>query len=289
MTMPGRNANPGDYRYGFQGQEGDPEINGEGNSYAFEYRIHDPRIGRFLSIDPLTRKYPHNSPYAFSENRVIDGIELEGLEFINAYYNYSEDGKRLELKNPDDKEVADYVDKALAALENDDKALYDYINKQGPIVVSVGTTSKEDHLAESDVSIKLNVTTEFLPEMNFKEYYFAEHGQEFNSGNYTPEENQKLLEEYKNASTVTNETPFATGTIVLDRVKIEVDQDKTENIIAKRWLPGKVMKHEAGHFLANLMSYLKTGKATTSEAIPNKLGETFDENPDTQTTIEDYE
>jgi hypothetical protein len=31
-------------------------------------------------VDPLAPKYPHNSPYAFSENRLIDGVELEGLE-----------------------------------------------------------------------------------------------------------------------------------------------------------------------------------------------------------------
>ena len=43
--------------------------------------MHDPRVGRFLSLDPLSKKYPHNSPYAFSENRVIDGVELEGGEF----------------------------------------------------------------------------------------------------------------------------------------------------------------------------------------------------------------
>lgn len=37
-------------------------------------------MGRFLSLDPLSKYYPWNSPYAFSENRVIDAIELEGLE-----------------------------------------------------------------------------------------------------------------------------------------------------------------------------------------------------------------
>jgi hypothetical protein len=42
--------------------------------------MHDPRVGRFFAVDPLAAKYPYNSPYAFSENRVIDGIELEGLE-----------------------------------------------------------------------------------------------------------------------------------------------------------------------------------------------------------------
>ncbi len=46
----------------------------------YDFRMHDPRIGRFFAIDPLTAKYPWNSPYAFSENRVIDRVELEGLE-----------------------------------------------------------------------------------------------------------------------------------------------------------------------------------------------------------------
>jgi RHS repeat-associated protein len=69
------------HRYGFQGQEQDNEIKGEGNSLNYEYRMHDPRIGRFFATDPLEAKYPYNSPYAFSENRVIDGAELEGLEW----------------------------------------------------------------------------------------------------------------------------------------------------------------------------------------------------------------
>ncbi|MDQ3190784.1 MAG: hypothetical protein M3Q58_04250 [Bacteroidota bacterium] len=66
--------------YGFQGQEKDDEVKGAGNSINYTFRMHDPRIGRFFSIDPLFAKFPHNSPYAFSENRVIDMIELEGLE-----------------------------------------------------------------------------------------------------------------------------------------------------------------------------------------------------------------
>jgi RHS repeat-associated protein len=80
MHMPGWSFSPGSYRYGFQGQEKDDEIKGEGNSINYKYRVHDPRLGRFLSVDPLSRDYPWNSPYAFSENRVIDAVELEGLE-----------------------------------------------------------------------------------------------------------------------------------------------------------------------------------------------------------------
>ncbi len=55
-------------------------MHGDQNSYAFKARIHDPRVGRFLSLDPKAKEYPHNSPYAFSENRVMDKVELEGKE-----------------------------------------------------------------------------------------------------------------------------------------------------------------------------------------------------------------
>jgi len=81
MALPGRHGNVNFYRYGFQGQEKDDEIKGEGNSINYKFRMHDPRINRFFATDPLDKDYPWNSPYAFSENRLIDGVELEGLEF----------------------------------------------------------------------------------------------------------------------------------------------------------------------------------------------------------------
>jgi len=80
MKMPGRNDNSAGYRYQGQGQEEDNEFT-EG-MLSFEYRVHDPRIGRFLSVDPLRQQYAYNSTYAFSENRVIDAVELEGLEMV---------------------------------------------------------------------------------------------------------------------------------------------------------------------------------------------------------------
>ncbi|MCB9252421.1 MAG: hypothetical protein H6605_08115 [Flavobacteriales bacterium] len=70
------------YRFGFNGQEKENDISGqEGGHLVFEYRIHDARLGRFLSIDPIAAQYPWNSPYAFAENRCIDGIDLEGMEW----------------------------------------------------------------------------------------------------------------------------------------------------------------------------------------------------------------
>jgi hypothetical protein len=60
----------------------DDEVKGEGNSVNYSFRMHDPRLGRFFVVDPLSDKFPYNSSYAFSENRVIDGVELEGKEVI---------------------------------------------------------------------------------------------------------------------------------------------------------------------------------------------------------------
>jgi RHS repeat-associated protein len=80
MLVPNRHASSSSYRYGFQGQEKDDEIKGEGNSLNYTFRMHDPRVGRFFAVDPLEQDYPWNSPYAFSENRVMDMVELEGLE-----------------------------------------------------------------------------------------------------------------------------------------------------------------------------------------------------------------
>ena len=89
MLMPGRHYSNGDlnYRYGFQGQEVDNEIKGDGNSVSYKYRMHDPRLGRFFAVDPLANVYVWYSPYAFSGNRVVDRIELEGKQPEKYRYN----------------------------------------------------------------------------------------------------------------------------------------------------------------------------------------------------------
>src|SRR5690606_7394316 len=53
------------------------------NMYEYGARNYDPAVGRFMNVDPLSDKYPYQSHYNFSENRVIDGRELEGLEWEN--------------------------------------------------------------------------------------------------------------------------------------------------------------------------------------------------------------
>ncbi|GIW60938.1 MAG: hypothetical protein KatS3mg087_2004 [Patescibacteria group bacterium] len=79
-VMEGRDLEITNYRFGFQGQEGDDEVFGTNNLWVYKYRLHDARLGRFFSVDPLADKYPYNSVYAFSENILINAVELEGLE-----------------------------------------------------------------------------------------------------------------------------------------------------------------------------------------------------------------
>jgi len=80
--MPGRNFSAGGYRYGFNGKEKDDEMSGSGNQYDYGFRIYNPKLGRFLSTDPLARNFPNLSPYQYASNRPIDGVDLDGLEYI---------------------------------------------------------------------------------------------------------------------------------------------------------------------------------------------------------------
>jgi RHS repeat-associated protein len=80
MLQPGRSYNVGGYRYGFNGKENDNEIKGEGNQQDYGMRIYDPRIGRFLSMDPLAGKYPWYTPYQFAGNSPIGFIDRDGEE-----------------------------------------------------------------------------------------------------------------------------------------------------------------------------------------------------------------
>ena len=83
MPMPGRTYNNDQYRFGFNGKENDNEVKGTGNQQDYGFRIYDPRLGRFLSIDPLTAKFPMLTPYQFGSNNPIQNIDLDGLEGLS--------------------------------------------------------------------------------------------------------------------------------------------------------------------------------------------------------------
>lgn len=70
MPMPSLSIES-DYRYAFQGQEKDPEAGKE----AFELRLWDSRIGRWLTTDPAGQ---YSSPYLGMGNNPISRIDPDG-------------------------------------------------------------------------------------------------------------------------------------------------------------------------------------------------------------------
>ncbi|WP_051882312.1 RHS repeat-associated core domain-containing protein [Chryseobacterium soli] len=69
--------------YKYQGQELQ-----ETGFYSFKWRNYMPDVGRFFNIDPLAEKYAYNSTYAFQENKLGMGVELEGLELLKNHTGF---------------------------------------------------------------------------------------------------------------------------------------------------------------------------------------------------------
>lgn len=142
MQMPQRSFSAGNnYRYGFNGKENDGEMSGW-QDYGF--REYDVRLGRFISVDPITKKYPELTPYQFASNRPIDGIDQDGLEW--------EKSEKYFL-SPVGKYVVDY--KVVMSLNNrlntihtkdasDKKFLDDVALKAGKILSNTATKGTLD-------------------------------------------------------------------------------------------------------------------------------------------------
>ena len=75
-------------RFHFNGKEMDNETYGSGNTYDYGFRIYNPRLGKFLSVDPLTKSYAFYTPYQFAGNKPIVAVDLDGREDI--WYQFIE-------------------------------------------------------------------------------------------------------------------------------------------------------------------------------------------------------
>jgi RHS repeat-associated protein len=72
------------YRFGFNGKEKDNEVKGgDGLQQDYGMRIYDSRLGRFLSVDPLSKNFAFYSPYQYAGNKPIRFVDLDGEEEAN--------------------------------------------------------------------------------------------------------------------------------------------------------------------------------------------------------------
>lgn len=85
------------YRFGFNAQERDDEIAGEGNTYTAEFWQYNGRLGRRWNLDPVKKHY--ESPYACYGNNPVWLIDPNGAdtskvhkEIMDASAKYSDPG-----------------------------------------------------------------------------------------------------------------------------------------------------------------------------------------------------
>ena len=71
------------YRYGFNGKEKDSET--ANDAYDFGARIYDGRLGRWMSLDPLMKRYAGFTPYHYCGDNPILFVDFNGEEM--RFYN----------------------------------------------------------------------------------------------------------------------------------------------------------------------------------------------------------
>ena len=158
MLMPNRHGQDDDYRYGFNGMEKDDEVRGtKGASYDFGARMYDPRIGRWLSVDPLEAEYVGHTPFNFVANSSLILVDPNGEEWV-CYYDQVVENKRKALQEkPNSKKLQRSLNRSLAKqkkvndvinqIKINDPALFNYIDK----------LKVEDALTGESINVKVKV------------------------------------------------------------------------------------------------------------------------------------
>ncbi|WP_430906557.1 hypothetical protein [Maribacter sp. 2-571] len=238
-----------DYKQ-FQGQEWTEDLGL--NIHEWKYRISDPAIGRFWQVDPLAEDYSYQSPYNFSENRVIDSRELEGLERI-----YAADGKFIG-------QVGDNQD--IRVMHNTDGA--DSAQRLVNTANNTELSSEERAAASSTLNSSSfegfkntdEAATSFLKE-NFAESYAAD-----------VEIGAKIYDvELEGGGTVSILTPKLVGTKKVDKLGVTVRElDMDEMVGPKVSLGGETIVTEMPGTLSGTAH--THGKGSNKFSPENMLG-----------------
>jgi hypothetical protein len=176
--------------------------------------MYDPRVGKFLSVDPLTSRYPCLSPYQFAENQPVWAVDLNGLEryivtnFVNRNNEIvrttiegirSSDTKQavnLQLKNAHGRPLTSqdvYVIKQLS--DNPPQGSNATVqgvggktslsrDEQRALNHSVATGTDENTTSSSDVPFDKNISYEFIfdGKGKYTSSYFDQSKNEFFAG-----------------------------------------------------------------------------------------------------------
>jgi RHS repeat-associated protein len=144
------------YRRGFNGMEKDDEVKGGGNSYDFGARIYDARVGRWLTIDPLARKYPDLNPYNFVSNSPLLFVDPNGEVIVIHYKENGVDKKYVYtpgVKPAISNEFVQQVHEAVSyVMKNDDEKVFQTISGDKSTVNIVESFTFDDNADKTDFS-----------------------------------------------------------------------------------------------------------------------------------------
>ena len=134
------------YRFGFQGQENDNEISGNGNSYTAEYCQYDSRLGRRWNVDPVLKEW--ESPYScFSNNAIyiIDKFGDDGKIYIYSESTTVNVGQTDGSTKPEERDLVGF-----SSLEKVAQRSTEIFQKQGIDLTVVAITKEQAESLELD-------------------------------------------------------------------------------------------------------------------------------------------
>lgn len=145
MPMPNRQIINGEpYRYAYQGQEKDPETGKE----AFQLRLWDARIGRWLTTDP---KSEFSSPYLGMGNNPLNKVDPDGGSTAPpGEYELDANGNRVKVSNLGDDIGIDFIHQ-----KDNSTIIEDQITK---MQVSISATRDGRSLIKDFVNRNQNIT-----------------------------------------------------------------------------------------------------------------------------------
>ena len=148
MLMPDRQYSAATgYRYGFNGKEKDNEV----VQYDYGFRIYDPRLVRFKSVDPLISSYPELTPYQFASNTPIMAIDLDGLELYVVINYYTRDKQLIErsvITLVNKKNVKEKINMQLVTSNNKPAATSDVLIRHVYLNNTEKYVKQDEHRAE---------------------------------------------------------------------------------------------------------------------------------------------
>ena len=241
--MPGRKYTAPDskYRFGFNGKENDDEgMGGGGATYDYGFRIYNPQLGRFLSVDPLTNTYPYYTPYQFAGNNPILFIDLYG-------YGPQEEGKENEVT----------VDKGQTVTSIATSTGTDDVLQTIKDIISLNGLSKDGHIepgdklklpssvcgAQSSQSSSSPPKEESVMKLLSKTFNITTNGEGFDLNSFKFVKTEEGIDVYSNIDIVIKDGDFSLNIAPGDRLKTLLDNtfSNLENgtVISTKYLENK--------------------------------------------------